>query len=127
MDVGVDVATVVTNITAMNMTDPDVKIAWIEIMARLMGETMAHEIHHALLGGWAGFVGGHNSPAIPFDLMNQGNTRGWFQRTGIEIRDPANFRKPGSYRDGGLTAMGTLQPVNQAKVDSVFPVPPAFV
>jgi hypothetical protein len=127
MDVGADVATVVANITAMNMTDPDVKIAWTEIMARLLGETMAHEIHHALLGGWAGLLDGHNSPAIAYDLMNQGRDRGWFQRTGIEIRDPANFPKPGSYRDDGLTAMGTVQPTNQAKVDSVFPIPPAFL
>ncbi len=127
MDVGADVTAIVTRLAAMNMTDPDIKNVWIDIMARLLGETIAHEIHHALLGDWAGFVGGHNSPPIPFDLMNRGSDRNWLQRTGIEIIDNANFPKPGSYRDGGVGAISSLQMANQTKVDSVFPIPPTFM
>jgi hypothetical protein len=119
---------------ALNMTDPEIKSIWIEIMSRLLGETIAHEIHHALLGGWPGFMSGHNPPApfgspplIPFDLMNRGTERSWLQRTGIEILNLANFPQPGSYRDGGMYAISGMQPANQVKVDSVFPVPPAFL
>src|SRR5205823_9814115 len=54
IDVGPDVVDLVTKIRAMNMTDVRVKTLWIEIMGRLMGENIAHEIHHALLG-LAGF------------------------------------------------------------------------
>jgi len=133
-DVGTDVASIVNKIAALNMTDPEIKNIWIEIMARLLGETVAHEIHHALLGGWPGFVAGHNplapfgsQPLIPFDLLNVGQERLWLQRTGIEILKIANFPQPGSYRDGGMYAISSLQAANQTKIDSVFPVPPAFL
>ena len=86
-DVGADVAAIVSKIAALNMTDPEIKSIWIEIMARLLGETVAHEICHALLGNWLGFVGAHNPrapfgshPLIPFDLMNVGGERLWLQR-----------------------------------------------
>ncbi len=126
-DVGVDVAAIVTALGAQNMTDPDIKSIWIEGMARLLGETIAHEIHHSLLG-LAGFdAGGHNSPPIQFDLMNRGMDRVWLQRTGIEIISMVNFPQPGSYRDGGAHAISSVQTSNQTKVDASFPVPPAFL
>jgi hypothetical protein len=126
LDVGADVASIVTRIAAMNLTDPNIKYTWIEIMGRLLGENIAHEILHALLGAWPGFVGGHNSPAIPFDLLNRGGERNWLQRTAIEILDPVNFPSPGSFRDGGVAAISGLQQANQGKIDGVFPVPPAL-
>jgi hypothetical protein len=127
-DVGPDVAAFVTKLASMNVTDPQIKSLWIDAVSRLLGETMAHEIHHALLGT-AGFDGGgHNLYSIPWDLMNRGIDRTWVQRTGIEVVDPVAFPAPGSYRDGGLPAISGLVPAsgNQAKVDAVFPVPPAF-
>lgn len=91
-----------------------------------MGETLAHEVHHSLFG-FAGFdATAHNSPAIPFDLMNRGSERHWLQRTGIEITDLARFPDLGTYRDGGVAAISGLMAVNQAKLDAFFPVPPAF-
>ena len=126
IDVGPDVVDLVTKMRAMNMTDVRVKTLWIEIMGRLLGENIAHEIHHALLGT-AGFdATGHNSPAIPFDLMNRGTDRLWIQRTGIEIIDHANFPNVGTFRDGGIPSISGLMTANQAKVDAAFPVPPVF-
>jgi hypothetical protein len=106
------------------MTDPHIKSLWIEIMGRLIGETIAHEICHALLA--FAIPTGHNSPSVPWDLMNNGFQRSFLQRTGIEITDRPNFPAPGSYRDGGIAAIGGLLTVNQARIDGVFPVPPAF-
>jgi hypothetical protein len=48
-DVGIEVANIVAKVGGLNMTDPQIKTIWIEIMGRLIGETIAHEIHHALL------------------------------------------------------------------------------
>ncbi|HEU5135087.1 MAG TPA: hypothetical protein VFU13_08085 [Steroidobacteraceae bacterium] len=128
MDIAADVTAAVNRIAAMNLTDPNIKFIWIEIMARLMGENIAHEIFHALLGRWPGFgATGHNNPAVDFDILNSGSERNWLQRTAIEILDLANFPRPGSYRDGGVAAISSLQAGNQAKVDSVFPVPPALL
>jgi hypothetical protein len=124
MDVGLEVSTIVTKMAALNITDPVIKTLWIEIMGRLMGENIAHEIHHSLLA--FAIPTGHNAPPIPWDLMNRGGERPWIQRTGIEILDTANFPNPGTYNDGGIGAISGVQTVNQARVDSVFPVPPAF-
>jgi hypothetical protein len=125
-EVGAEVTTIVEKIASLDMTDPQIKGIWIEIMGRLIGETMAHEIFHSILGN-AGFdAKGHNALPIPFDIMNRGPSRNFLQRTGIEIVDPANFPSPGSYVDGGIFTIGGLQAENQAKVDAVFPVPPAF-
>jgi hypothetical protein len=126
-DIAADVAAIVARIAAVNITDPQLKTLWIEIMSRLLGETIAHEIHHSLLG-FAGLdATGHNSPPIPFDLMNRGTERGWLQRTGIEILDPANFPQPGSYRDGGVFAISGLLQTNQTRIDATLPVPPALL
>jgi hypothetical protein len=124
MDVGVEVSALVNKMAALNITDPVIKTLWIEIMGRLMGENIAHEIHHALLA--FAIPTGHNSPAIPWDLMNKGAERPWIQRTGIEIIDNANFPNAGSYVDGGMSSISGVQAANQALVDSVFPVPPVF-
>jgi hypothetical protein len=124
-DVGAEISKLVTNMAALNMTEPETKSIWTEIMGRLIGETIAHEIHHSLLG--FSIPSGHNSPAIPWDLMNLGRVRPLIQRTGIEILDSANFPKVGTYRDGGIMAISGLMVVNQARVDSVFPVPSAFL
>lgn len=124
-DVGIEVSNIVAKVASLNMTDPVIKTIWIEIMGRLIGETIAHEVHHALLA--FAIPTGHNSPLIPWDLMNFGTQRSFVQRTGIEILDMANFPRPGSYRDGGVYAISGVQTANQTKVDSVFPVPPALL
>jgi hypothetical protein len=124
MDVGADVSAIVAKMAALDITDPVIKTVWIEIMGRLMGENMAHEIHHALLA--FAIPTGHNNPAIPWDLMNRGIDRTWIQRTGIEIGNLVNFPALGSYNDGGIGGISGVQAANQARVDAVFPVPPAF-
>jgi hypothetical protein len=58
--------------------------------------------------------------------MNRGVDRIWLQRTAIEILNVGDFPRPASYHDGGVTAISGVQPANQAKVDAVFPLPPAF-
>jgi len=122
-----DVTTAVTTINGLNMTLPAVKMIWIEIMGRLMGENMAHEISHSLLGTWGGALPGGHNPTTPFpELLNAGGTRYFSNRTGIDIIDLPNFPNTGSYLEGTLDAINGLEASNQGKVDLVFPVPPAL-
>ena len=123
-DVGVEVAGLVTTLSGLDMTVPAIKTLWIEIMGRMCGETIAHEICHSLLA--FAIPTGHNSPPVPWDLMNRGDQRSFLQRTGIEIIQRATFPQPGTYRDGGIGAISGLMDVNQQRIDAVFPVPPTF-
>ena len=72
-DVGTEVVGIVNTVAGLDMTDPAIKTVWIEIMGRLLGETIAHEIVHSLLA--LEIPTGHNVPLIPWDLMNVGPTR----------------------------------------------------
>jgi len=97
----------------------------VEVMGRLIGETLAHEIVHSLLGDMIP-GGGHNNPAIPNDLMNFGSDRHFRQRTGFEDKALVSPVDPANFTDHGIASIGGLQVANQARVDSVFPVPPKF-
>src|SRR5438132_13435571 len=72
IDVGPDVVDLVTKMRAMNMTDVRVKTLCIEIMGRLLGENIAHEIHHVLLGTDGLDTSGHHSSDNPLLCNNRG-------------------------------------------------------
>ena len=72
-DINNEISGIVATVNGLNMTDPQIKSVWIEIMGRLIGETIAHEICHAVLA--FSIPTGHNSPKIPWDLMNNGLER----------------------------------------------------
>jgi hypothetical protein len=105
--------------------DPDLVPVATKIYGRLIGETTSHEIGHAVL--WDDIPGsGHNNPAIPNDLMNQGVDRAFGQRTGMENTAQVSPVKPEHYVDHGLNAIGGFQAVNQGLIDTQWPVPPAL-
>jgi hypothetical protein len=96
----------------------------ITVYGRLIGETLSHEIGHALL--WDDIpADGHNTPAIANDLMNRGVDRLFGQRTGMENTVQESPVEPDHYVDHGLAAIGGFQAVNQALIDAQWPVPPA--
>jgi hypothetical protein len=117
------VADTVNTLRGLNMTDPPTKSQWIETFGRMLGENIAHETMHSLLGGAVG-PGGHHVPPIPFDLLNAGAARDFVARSGIELTNAAAFPAAGSFRDGGLGGMSNLTAATQALADGAFPVPP---
>jgi hypothetical protein len=97
----------------------------VKVFGRMIGETLAHEIIHSLLGT-AVDPNFHNSPTIPNDLMNAGFERHFRQRTGIENTALTSPVIPSNFIDHGIGAIGGLQARNQGLIDAVFPVPPSF-
>jgi competence ComEA-like helix-hairpin-helix protein len=97
----------------------------VKVYGRLIGETAAHEIGHALL--WDDIPGdGHNSPSIPNDIMNHGVGRTFEQRTGMENTVKVSPVLPEHYVDHGLNAIDRFQAANQGLIDAQWPVPPAL-
>ncbi len=101
----------------------------IEVLGRIMGRTIAHEIVHALLGSVSDLdIGGHATSGLlatfPPSLQDA---------IGIEISDEANFPKANTYkflafpftdmRPAAAKAM-TLEPFLQTKLNLLYPVPP---
>jgi hypothetical protein len=92
-----------------------------KVIGRLIGETMAHEIVHALIGP----VHLPNTPDVN-DLMEVGGNRHFQQRTGIEDTAHTSPVVPSNFVDHGIAAIGGIGAGNQALLDANFPVPPAF-
>lgn len=124
IDVDVETQALVVELQSADLADPDLKGFAVKVFGRLFGETLAHEIVHSLL--WTVIPGGHNSPSIPDDLMNPGSERGFFQRTALESTSRTSPVIPSNYIDYGIVNIGGLQPLNQGRIDQVFPVPDAF-
>lgn len=96
-----------------------------KVYGRLIGETAAHEIGHALL--WDDIPGdGHNNPSIPNDIMNHGVERSFQQRTGMENTAQVSPVLPEHYVDHGLNTINRFQAANQGLIDAQWPVPPAL-
>ena len=93
-----------------------------------MGETMAHEIIHSLIGVSVGKIGadGHNAPSVAGELMNDWLNRSFRQRTGIEDTSHTSPVVPANFIDHGITTIGKLGADNQALINARFPLPPNF-
>lgn len=100
----------------------------IKVFGRLIGETMAHEIVHSLLGVSVGKIGadGHNAPPVAGELMNDWLNRSFRQRTGIEDTALTSPIDPNNFVDHGTATIGKLGVDNQGLIDTRFPVPPKF-
>src|SRR5262249_9858671 len=93
----------VIQLASQTISDPVMEGFAIKVIGRLIGETMAHEIVHALIGAV-------HLPVIPDvnDLMEVGGNRSFQQRTGLEDTahmspvDPANFADHGIVGIGGI-------------------------
>ena len=99
---------------------------WREIVARMIGVAMAHEIHHLLLAEAPGLVDVHTAlPAI--DLLSPGSDFSIKEWTGFGVPDPfsGSFPNAGTYTDAGFNGLAVLNDQNQAMVEVMFGVPPA--
>ncbi len=102
--------------------DPILEAFASEVYGRLLGETLAHEIIHALLWDII-LIDGHNSPVIPNDIMNSGGNRHFTQRTGFVDDAKVSPVDPANFTDNGIGNIGGLQAVNQGRMDANFPTP----
>jgi hypothetical protein len=108
------------------MTSSDEKTLGIQILGRLLGSTVSHEIVHSLIGATLS-GGAHNAPAVPGDLMNQGRDTSFQEKTGFEvIGDLGNGPLTTVIFDMGIHQMVVPGPDSQNQINAHFPVPPAF-
>jgi hypothetical protein len=120
---------VVSAIVGLRDASSAEKTLAMEVLGRLYGETLAHEICHALIGrsladGW------HNpSPGFLDDLMNRGRDRSFANRTGF-IVDPAHITKSDILtllsNDKGIYFINIPTRDAREQIDKYFPVPPSF-
>jgi|GEM_PF-3490717 hypothetical protein len=113
-------------IAGLTSSDPANEIWFIRIFGRLIGETMSHEIYHALLP----VPFGHNmdatgtTEAATADIMDAGSFRSFRERTGIDAPalPSANFFD--LLTDNTIAAIDRLTGINLKHVHDTFPVPP---
>ncbi|MFB3788901.1 MAG: hypothetical protein ACE15F_21280 [bacterium] len=123
-DINTEVLALLIQIESQGMT-PALQTLLLQIVGRLLGLTMAHEIIHSLLA--FDIPTGHNNPAIPGDIMNNGFDFTFTECTGFEDTAHQSPVDPANFVDHGVGSMAKLQATNQGLMDARFPVPPAFV
>ena len=112
-----------------------------QVLGRLYGETLSHEIIHSLIGrtlssttqiigGITVNTGGHNAhPGIDHDIMNFGIDRSFEDRTGFVLDRTqiagGNLNEM-ILEDKGIAFINIPTGTAQANLDEFFPVPPAF-
>jgi hypothetical protein len=117
------------------LADPRAAPLYVAVIGRALGELLAHEIGHQLLGcdtrGERLHWRCHDR--LPHSLMNKAGERSFSDRTGVTLvptqysslwRD--DFPAPGTYEDRGVAAINGLPPEGQAVLDRILPVPPAL-
>jgi competence ComEA-like helix-hairpin-helix protein len=99
---------------------------WLEMVGRVIGLSIAHEVHHMILGTVPG-AGGHTT-APDIDLLSSGAAIPFARWCGIETPTPlpANFPDVGTFTDRGFNGLAVIGEANQGRVDALLPVPPAF-
>jgi hypothetical protein len=97
----------------------------IQLIGRLLGETLAHEIVHSLIGS-ALSGGAHNAPPVPSELMNRGNDRSLTARSAFEIVNPALPPDLDNLADRGIGFINIPHGDTQDLLNNDFPVPPHF-
>jgi hypothetical protein len=104
-------------------TTPE-RIKAIQVMGRLLGETLAHEIGHSLLGDSLGDGFHHPSPGLRDDLMNHGRDRSFQNRSGFEPRELISTGDLSNLVDHGIGTINVPTAITQAQLNTSFPVPP---
>jgi hypothetical protein len=103
----------------------------IQVLGRLYGETLAHEIGHSLIGTTLTSLPHHDhnaSPGTTGDLMNRGIDRSFGARTGCSLNG-GQVTPPLVDNLSLLPGIPTINvPLGQARtqIDNHFPVPPIF-
>jgi hypothetical protein len=117
------------------LTDEQGAALYVAILGRAIGELLAHEVGHQLLGcdnrGERRTWRCHDRGA--HDLMNKAGERSFTDRTGVTIKATAytshwrdDFPAPGTYEDGGVAAIDRLSATDQAALEAILPAPPAL-
>jgi hypothetical protein len=110
-------------------------VLYTTIVGRALGELLAHEVGHQLIGcdtrGERRLWRCHDR--LPHSLMNKAGERSFTDRTGVVLVATAqgsvwrdDFPAPGTYEDHGAAAIDRLPADAQAVIDDILPVPPAL-
>jgi hypothetical protein len=103
----------------------------IQILGRLYGETLAHEVGHSIVGTTLTSHPHHDhnaSPGTPGDLMNRGIDRSFIVRTGCSLNG-GQVAQPLVDNVSLLPGIPSINvPLGQsrAEIDKHLPVPPTF-
>lgn len=124
-------AEVISTLIATGLTSSVEKDLALQVLGRVYGETLAHEIGHSLIGLTLDSHPHHDhnaSPGIPGDLMNQGGDRSFENRSGCSLNG-GTVSTPITDSVSLLPGIGAINvPTGnaQAQIDAHFPVPPIF-
>jgi hypothetical protein len=103
----------------------------IQVLGRLYGETLAHEIGHSLIGTTLTSLPHHDhnaAPGTPGDLMNRGTNRSFEARTGCSLNG-GQVTPPLADNVSllpGIRAINVPRGQSRTEIDTHFPVPPTF-
>ena len=123
---------VISNLIANGFSAGDRSLS-LQVLGRLYGETLAHEIGHSLIG-WNLSGGNHNKgtaqgdPVPPSALMNAGPDRSFRDRTGFDadLAKLGNGPLADALTDHGVAAINRLAGRALSVAQGNFPVPPLF-
>ena len=124
-DVNTAVNELVRAVNTLQSSDSDYELWLIRIFGRLIGETLAHEMFHALLP--VPFF--HNSDGTgadieTSDIMDSGSFRSLVERTGIVAVSSLSANLFANLSDLGTGSINRLSGANLTFVQTHFPVPP---
>lgn len=120
---------IISVIASSALTSTSEKNLAITIFGRLIGETLAHEILHSLIGFNISGLDHNPAPGIASDIMNLGFNRSFSARTGFDI-DVAQIAGGNLQSiivgDRDVFFINIPTGVAQAQLNTNFPVPPTF-
>jgi hypothetical protein len=131
IDVIQPVADAINAMKARATSDIHMMTNWIEFAGRMLGENIAHEILHSLVGDNLPGNKGHwdipgdkaSYPEVARDILRSGSDRDFIDRAGVEVIDAANFPDDGSFNDGGRGAMSYVTTPLKQILDRHFKLP----
>jgi len=125
-DINTAVNDLVQAVAALNSSDPDYELWEIRLFGRLIGESLAHEMFHALLPvPFTHNVDASGTEIATGDIMDKGNFRTLVERTGIAAQSGAPADLLNHLTDLGTGTINRLTGANLTFVQTTFPVPPA--
>lgn len=131
VDIIQPVSDAVNAMKARAATVIDMMNNWIEFGGRMLGENIAHEILHSLVGfnlpgnkdHWDLPADAVANPGVKRDILRKGADRDFIDRGGVVVLDAANFPDNGSFNDGGRGAMSDISTPLRQILDKHFKLP----
>lgn len=124
-DINTAVNDIVNALTALQVSDPEYEAWLIRFFGRLIGESLSHEMYHALLPvPFTHNVDVSGNDVDTGELMDRGRFRSLLRRTGISVQsgDPADLLD--HLTDLGRGTINRLGGANLTSVQTTNPVPP---